>query len=748
MPSWYSLSWNYRLPVTVTNGSSTSALSYAQVSVALTGSAYTSFHAHANANGSDLVVTDSDGVTTLPFALEEIDSTNSVVYLLVKLSLAAGASKTIYVYYGNASATSLSSYAQAVGPTASATLNVDILTQAQVAGYNSNPALICLQNQSGANAARNGTLLAFHMRGGGENGGTNAHLGLLTCATGADPTQAANWSNSSLCTPASGSGFSPIMGGELADGTILVLYEYGTNAQLDAGKGQFFIGKSSDGGQTWTNLPSNAGTTPPANPLTLPAGVVYGTNAGLYWGRFVELSPGGDILAPWYGLLGSDTTASVRIMKLPRSTTPGLDPSLGSNWVDTGVTAMRDASQVQEFSDPTLCLTAPNHLICLARNDNPSSATGGGDLWVSRSTDGGATWSPVAALGMPALQAGSGITGNVTPNVTPLQSGNFLLSWGQRNNTATGVGGLGSYCALSTDGCASFFDRSFAGSCEVSQGGAYRTDFGWPSTAQLPGGNIVSLCYRGLTADATTNIVCSVFTEDWVANVSNVLDTCQSVSSPWTHVGANTTLDSTHTFAGGSTAIMASNNNSSPVLGTRPILTNTAKTVGNFAIAAWHYPTLINSASYIGHVVDDIAGAAARFGVYATGANTGVNTPHTAGDLQYWNGTTYVDLSEAVNLNQWNRVDLTRLTTTASTATGQILVDTNAAATVGQYATGAAPGQFQLSAATGASVNTTTWLGLLYSHQYTAALPTLSAGSEQSEPSPSSGKNTAILLVL
>src|SRR5262249_40517782 len=87
--AWYNTSWGYRLPITITNGSSTSALSYAQVAFKLTGSAYTSFHTHAKSDGSDIVVTDSDGVTTLPFALEGIDTTGSAVYLVVEMSLAA-----------------------------------------------------------------------------------------------------------------------------------------------------------------------------------------------------------------------------------------------------------------------------------------------------------------------------------------------------------------------------------------------------------------------------------------------------------------------------------------------------------------------------------------------------------------------------------------------------------------------------------------------------------------------------------
>ena len=116
--SWYNNAWKKRLPITVDNtANATSALSYHQVSISLTGAAYTAFHASAKSDGSDIRVTDSDGVTLLSHALEGIDTTNSAVYLLVKVpAVAAGATRTIYVYYGNAAATSVSSYATTVGP--------------------------------------------------------------------------------------------------------------------------------------------------------------------------------------------------------------------------------------------------------------------------------------------------------------------------------------------------------------------------------------------------------------------------------------------------------------------------------------------------------------------------------------------------------------------------------------------------------------------------------------------------------
>jgi hypothetical protein len=171
---------NGYLPVTVTNGSSTSALSYYQVPVALSGSAYTSITTHGQTNLVDIVVTDSDGVTTLPFALEEIDTTNSVVYLLVKLSLAANTNKTIFVYYGNAAATSTSSYTNTVQPVNAISSNVDIWNQSNAANYNANPILVLLQNQGGAGGGDS----PGSGQGAGSGAGTGSSMDLTRSTTG------------------------------------------------------------------------------------------------------------------------------------------------------------------------------------------------------------------------------------------------------------------------------------------------------------------------------------------------------------------------------------------------------------------------------------------------------------------------------------------------------------------------------------------------------------------------------------
>src|SRR6185369_4936484 len=168
--AWYNSSWPYRQAITVSNAANAiSALAYHQTSVTLTGAAYASFAAHAKADGSDVRVTDADGTTPLSFALEGIDAANSKVYLVVKVPrVAAAATSTIYIYYGNAAATSTSSYAGTIGPNVALVGPTDVYTQSDTPNFNANSLLILLQNQGGVNgggAALNRRIIAWNMIG-------------------------------------------------------------------------------------------------------------------------------------------------------------------------------------------------------------------------------------------------------------------------------------------------------------------------------------------------------------------------------------------------------------------------------------------------------------------------------------------------------------------------------------------------------------------------------------------------------
>ncbi|HZU08340.1 MAG TPA: DUF2341 domain-containing protein [Pseudacidobacterium sp.] len=100
--NWFSPSWQYRSAVTITNSNS-SALSNFQVKVQL-GSNFD--FTKAAANGADIRFTASDGLTAIPFWIESWNSTSAVLWVNVPSIPTSGT--TIFMYYGNPSATSAS----------------------------------------------------------------------------------------------------------------------------------------------------------------------------------------------------------------------------------------------------------------------------------------------------------------------------------------------------------------------------------------------------------------------------------------------------------------------------------------------------------------------------------------------------------------------------------------------------------------------------------------------------------------
>ena len=103
--AWYNSAWGYRNAITVTNGSG-GALTNFQINVQL-GSGFP--FSSANANGSDVLFTASDGVTLIPFWLETWNPGQSAASLWVNVPSIPTTGTTIYMYYGNPSASSLSS---------------------------------------------------------------------------------------------------------------------------------------------------------------------------------------------------------------------------------------------------------------------------------------------------------------------------------------------------------------------------------------------------------------------------------------------------------------------------------------------------------------------------------------------------------------------------------------------------------------------------------------------------------------
>ncbi len=107
---WLSPNWSYRKAITVDNTSNANALANYQVLVTLNAGNFD--YAKANADGSDLRFTSSDGLTEISYWIKEWKNTSGDSKIWVKVPVVpALGSTTIYLYYGDALAvTSLSSF--------------------------------------------------------------------------------------------------------------------------------------------------------------------------------------------------------------------------------------------------------------------------------------------------------------------------------------------------------------------------------------------------------------------------------------------------------------------------------------------------------------------------------------------------------------------------------------------------------------------------------------------------------------
>jgi hypothetical protein len=711
LASWLNASWKYRIPVTIDNSSNAANLSYYQASITLSGSNYTAFAARAKADGSDLRVTDSDGTTLLSHWLENLDATNSVAHVLVKIpAVAAGATRTIYLYYGNASASSVSSPTTTVGSSTSLTGPTDVVTQTDYAGYNCNPSLVRLRNQGGAHgggSGLNGNLVCVFGAAGQGNGNPGQDFKV---AKAVSTDGGSTWTKTTLLTPAAGDSALVRSLCELADGTLLLCYTYGTNAAYSTGKANQYVAKSTDGGVTWSNLTTRS------SPVSVPWTV--GTDVGTMYGDMVEKAAGGDLFMPAYYNTTAPLYAAV-LLKCPS----GSDPTVGTNWVTQGTIA---SSSTTRYDETAVVQTSDSsHYVAIIRHDTPAT---NGDLFLSSSSDSGATWSAAARINLP---GGSSATSNaVSPHLRKLASGNILLSFGLRYSAL-----FGSAAVLSTDGGASWIDRGAVIPHGYTDTTGSTPDYGYPAADQLADGTIVSVAYHpdaSWTGVArTTNLAVAKFTEDYACNANNSYVDCES-STGWT-LGANATVQST-TKHSGTNALKLDNSAGVNPYAHRPIFpTNTAAVPTRFAISAWRDDTAVGTAANTMSLLDSTATGTAVIG---STRRTHVGVWSTPFDVEWFNGTTWTDSGTATPLNRWNKLTVAASATLGSTTTtGGIYLNNASVATLGSYSggTSSAPAKVHFLACSTASTHANTcYVDDVYTHQYTPARPSVSAGTEAS----------------
>ena len=97
---WYDQSWAKRKAVTIDNTLNSNDLSNYQVQLNV------QYDSDMNADFSDLRLTDSDELTSLPYWIESYVASDSATVWVKVPSISASSTKTIYMYYGNPSASS------------------------------------------------------------------------------------------------------------------------------------------------------------------------------------------------------------------------------------------------------------------------------------------------------------------------------------------------------------------------------------------------------------------------------------------------------------------------------------------------------------------------------------------------------------------------------------------------------------------------------------------------------------------
>ena len=100
---WFDPNWAFRRPVVVGNTTGGALTNY-QVQVTLDGTTFD--FSRAQTDGRDLRVTDASGTAALPFWIDTWNAAAQRATIWVKLPTLPTAGATIYLYYGNAAASS------------------------------------------------------------------------------------------------------------------------------------------------------------------------------------------------------------------------------------------------------------------------------------------------------------------------------------------------------------------------------------------------------------------------------------------------------------------------------------------------------------------------------------------------------------------------------------------------------------------------------------------------------------------
>ena len=208
------------------------------------------------------------------------------------------------------------------------------------------------------------------------------------------------------------------------------------------GLGYFTI-RSSDGGKTW-EAPVRTPGTAPHGPIVLKdgrllfVGITYSGHYGIYSGSTNEI-----------------TVAESR--------------DQGRSWQRISAICLPAGELTGEFHEPHAVETADGRIVAQIRHDK------GTKLWQSESGNGGKTWTTAWQTQLTGLP----------PHLIRLRSGKLLTVYGRR------FGAFGEYACVSDD-----HGRTWDVANEIKLAGHFNGDLGYPASAELPDGCILTVYYQ------------------------------------------------------------------------------------------------------------------------------------------------------------------------------------------------------------------------------------------------------------
>jgi photosystem II stability/assembly factor-like uncharacterized protein len=213
------------------------------------------------------------------------------------------------------------------------------------------------------------------------------------------------------------------------------------------GLGYFTI-RSSDGGKTWEQPVRTPGTAP-HGPILLKdgrllyVGITYSGHSGIHSGERNEVS-----------------VAESR--------------DGGRSWQRIGAVPLPEGEKPGDFHEPHAAETADGRVVAQIRYHGKGQGAGV-RLWQSESADGGRTW----AVARPTELAG------LPPHLLRLRGGRLVSVYGRR------FGAFGEYACVSDD-----HGRTWDVANEIKLAGHFDGDLGYPASAELPDGSILTVYYQ------------------------------------------------------------------------------------------------------------------------------------------------------------------------------------------------------------------------------------------------------------